>query len=72
MRLLNIPKKPLLESSLALACELLLAGGEMVWYNITAYNKIINFTVSKREVYNSKLRFHLMRITSALMAVRLL
>ena len=28
----------------------------MVWYNITAYNKIINFTVSKREVYNSKLR----------------
>lgn len=56
MRLLNIPKKPLLESSLALACELLLAGGEMVWYNITAYNKIINFTVSKREVYNSKLR----------------
>ena len=28
----------------------------MVWYNITAYNEIINFTVSKREVYNSKLR----------------
>lgn len=56
MRLLNIPKKPLLESSLALACELLLAGGEMVCYNITAYNEIINFTVSKREVYNSKLR----------------
>ena len=56
MRLLSIPKKPLLESSLALACELLLAGGEMVWYNITAYNEIINFTVSKREVYNSKLR----------------
>lgn len=55
MRLLNIPKKPLLESSLALACELLLAGG-MVCYNITAYNEIINFTVSKREVYNSKLR----------------
>ena len=55
MRLLNIPKKPLLESSLALACELLL-GGEMVCYNITAYNEIINFTVSKREVYNSKLR----------------
>lgn len=56
MCLLNIPKKPLLESSLALACELLLAGGEMVCYNITAYNEIINFTVSKREVYNSKLR----------------
>lgn len=56
MRLLNIPKKPLLESSLALACELLLAGGEMVCYNITAYNEIIDFTVSKREVYNSKLR----------------
>ena len=56
MRLLNIPKKPLLESSLALACELLLAGGEMVCYNITAYNEIINFTVSKSEVYNSKLR----------------
>ena len=31
-------------------------GGEMVCYNITAYNEIINFTVSKREVYNSKLR----------------
>lgn len=30
--------------------------GEMVCYNITAYNEIINFTVSKREVYNSKLR----------------
>ena len=28
----------------------------MVCYNITAYNEIINFTVSKREVYNSKLR----------------
>lgn len=28
----------------------------MVWYNITAYNKIINFTVSKREVYYCKLR----------------
>lgn len=28
----------------------------MVCYNITVYNKIINFTVSKREVYNSKLR----------------
>lgn len=56
MRLLNIPKKPLLESSLALACELLLAGGEMVCYNITAYNEIIDFTVSKREVYYSKLR----------------
>lgn len=45
-----------MESSLALACELLLAEGEMVCYNITAYNEIINFTVSKREVYNSKLR----------------
>lgn len=31
-------------------------GGEIVCYNITAYNKIIDFTVSKREVYNSKLR----------------
>ncbi len=30
--------------------------GEMVCYNITAYNEIMNFTVSKREVYNSKLR----------------
>ena len=28
----------------------------MVCYNITVYNEIINFTVSKREVYNSKLR----------------
>lgn len=28
----------------------------MVCYNITAYNKIINFTVSKREVYYCKLR----------------
>ena len=28
----------------------------MVCYNITAYNEIMNFTVSKREVYNSKLR----------------
>ncbi len=28
----------------------------MVCYNITAYNEIINFTVSKSEVYNSKLR----------------
>ena len=28
----------------------------MVCYNITAYNEIINFTVSKCEVYNSKLR----------------
>ena len=31
-------------------------GGEIVCYNITAYNEIISFTVSKREVYNSKLR----------------
>ena len=28
----------------------------MVCYNITAYNEIINFTVSKREVYYCKLR----------------
>ena len=28
----------------------------MVCYNITAYNEIIDLTVSKREVYNSKLR----------------